>query len=76
MTNLAESLRLIAILIAPVMTQSPVKMFEQLGLDWKNDDQKKLDFGGFDWNIKVTEKPTPIFHDLKMMLKLSTLRKK
>lgn len=61
MTNLAESLRLIAILIAPVMTQSPVKMFEQLGLDWKNDDQKKLDFGGFDWNIKVTEKPTPIF---------------
>ena len=65
MTNLAESLRLIAILIAPVMTQSPVKMFEQLGLDWKNDDQKKLDFGGFDWNIKVTEKPTPIFPRLK-----------
>lgn len=65
MTNLAESLRLIAILIAPVMTQSPVKMFEQLGLDWNNDDQKKLDFGGFDWNIKVTEKPTPIFPRLK-----------
>src|SRR5699024_5373186 len=53
------------ILIAPVMTQSPVQMFEQLGLDWKNDDQKKLDFGGFDWNIKVTEKPTPIFPRLK-----------
>lgn len=65
MSNLAESLRLVAILIAPVMTQSPVKMFEQLGLDWNNEEQKKLEFGGFDWNVKVTEKPTPIFPRLK-----------
>lgn len=47
------------------MTQSPVKMFEQLGLDWNNEDQKKLEFGAFDWNVKVTEKPTPIFPRLK-----------
>jgi len=65
MSNLAESLRLVAILIAPVMTQSPVKMFEQLGLDWNNEEQKKIEFGGFDWNVKVTEKPTPIFPRLK-----------
>ena len=65
MSNLDESLRLVAILIAPVMTQSPVKMFEQLGLDWNNEEQKKLEFGGFDWNVKVTEKPTPIFPRLK-----------
>ncbi|MDK8392830.1 methionine--tRNA ligase, partial [Lactobacillus gasseri] len=65
MSNLAESLRLVAILIAPVMTQSPVKMFNQLGLDWNKEAQKKLEFGAFDWDIKVTEKPTPIFPRLK-----------
>ncbi len=65
MTNLAESLRLVAVLISPIMTESPVKMFKQLGLDWNNDDQKALEFGGFDWDIKVIEKPTPIFPRLK-----------
>ncbi len=65
MTNLAESLRLVAVLISPIMTESPVKMFKQLGLDWNNDDQKALEFGGFDWDVKVIEKPTPIFPRLK-----------
>jgi len=53
---LAESLRLVAVLISPIMTESPVKMFKQLGLDWNNDDQKVLEFGGFDWDVKVIEK--------------------
>lgn len=65
MTNLAESLRLVAVLISPIMTESPVKMFKQLGLDWNNDDQKVLEFGGFDWDVKVIEKSTPIFPRLK-----------
>lgn len=65
MTNLAESLRLVAVLISPIMTESPVKMFKQLGLDWNNDDQKALEFGGFDWDVKVIEKPIPIFPRLK-----------
>lgn len=65
MSNLAESLRLVAVLISPIMTESPVKMFNQLGLDFNNEEQKDLSFGGFDWNVKVTEKPTPIFPRLK-----------
>lgn len=65
MSNLAESLRLVAILISQIMTESPIKMFKQLGLDFANEDQKKLEFGGFGWKVKVIEKPIPIFPRLK-----------
>ncbi|WEV36706.1 methionine--tRNA ligase [Lactobacillus sp. ESL0677] len=65
MSNLAESLRIVALLIAPIMTRTPVEMFKQLGLDWQNDDQKKLAFGDYAWDVKVTEKPTPIYPRLK-----------
>ncbi|AUI72806.1 methionine--tRNA ligase [Companilactobacillus alimentarius DSM 20249] len=57
--HLAESLRLIALLISPVMTQSPVKIFNQLGLDYKED--KSLDFGDTVVGKTVTSKPEPIF---------------
>ena len=33
MIHLAESLRIVAILLQPVMTETPGKIFEQLGLD-------------------------------------------
>lgn len=65
MSNLAESLRIVALLIAPIMTRTPVEMFRQLGLDWENADQKKLAFGDCAWDVKVTEKPTPIYPRLK-----------
>ncbi|MCI1466969.1 MAG: methionine--tRNA ligase [Lactobacillus sp.] len=65
MTNLAESLRLIAIMIAPIMTETPVKMFEQLGLDWQKTAQHELKFGGFAWGVKTVDKPAPIFPRLK-----------
>ncbi|WEV50831.1 methionine--tRNA ligase [Lactobacillus sp. ESL0731] len=65
MSNLAESLRIVALLIAPIMTRTPVEMFKQLGLDWENADQKKLAFGDYAWGVKVTEKPTPIYPRLK-----------
>ena len=65
MSNLAESLRLIAIMIEPVMTETAPKMFEQLGLNWNDEDQRGLSFGDFDWNVKVIAKPTPIFPRLK-----------
>ncbi|WEV38430.1 methionine--tRNA ligase [Lactobacillus sp. ESL0680] len=65
MSNLAESLRIVALLIAPIMTRTPVEMFRQLGLDWENADQKKLAFGDCVWDVKVTEKPTPIYPRLK-----------
>ncbi|WEV40080.1 methionine--tRNA ligase [Lactobacillus sp. ESL0681] len=65
MSNLAESLRLVALLIAPIMTRTPVEMFKQLGLDWNNAEQKVLAFGNFAWNVQVTDKPTPIYPRLK-----------
>ena len=65
MSNLAESLRLIAIMIEPVMTETAPKMFEQLGLNWDDEDQRGLSFGDFAWDTKVIEKPTPIFPRLK-----------
>lgn len=65
MSNLAESLRLIAIMIYPVMTETTPKMFEQLGLNWDDEDQKNLAFNDFGWNTKVVEKPKPIFPRLK-----------
>lgn len=65
MSNLAESLRLVAIMIAPVMTETPAKMFAQLGLDWEDESQKDLNFGGFAWDVNVVAKPTPIFPRLK-----------
>ena len=65
MSNLAESLRLIAIMIYPVMTETAPKMFEQLGLNWDDEDQKNLAFNDFGWNTKVIEKPKPIFPRLK-----------
>lgn len=65
MSNLAEVLRLVAILIHPIMTQSPIKMFKQLGLNWNNADQKVLAFGKYGWANKVIAKPEPIFPRLK-----------
>ncbi|MDO4912691.1 MAG: methionine--tRNA ligase [Lactobacillus sp.] len=62
MTNLAESLRVIALLIAPVMTETPVEMFRQLGLP---EDAKTLEFGAYAWNSKVISDPKPIFPRLK-----------
>ena len=65
MSNLAESLRIIALLIAPIMTRTPVEMFRQLGLDWDNSEQKQLGFGNFAWNVKVISDPKPIYPRLK-----------
>lgn len=65
MTNLAESLRLVALLISPVMTESPVKMFNQLGLSMDDSKATELAWESYGWNSKVVEKPTPIFPRLK-----------
>ena len=65
MSNLAESLRLVALLIRPVMTESPAKIFAQLGLALDNEEANVLEWGAYSWDNKVTEKPTPIFPRLK-----------
>lgn len=74
LSNLAESLRLIAILISPIMTKSPVEIFKQLGLDWQNKEQKQLAFGAFDWGVKVTPKPKPIFPRLKTAVEVKYIK--
>ncbi len=56
-----ESLRIIAILIQPVMTQSPAKIFGQLGLDPATMELQGLHFGEIPAGTKVVEKGTPIF---------------
>jgi len=61
MSNLAESLRIIALLIAPIMTRTPVEMFRQLGLDWQSDEHKQLEFGNCTWDAQVISDPKPIF---------------
>lgn len=65
MTNLAESLRLVALLIRPIMTESPVKMFKQLGLSLDDEKATTLEWGAYGWNSKVTADPKPIFPRLK-----------
>ncbi|MBP2057338.1 methionyl-tRNA synthetase [Lactobacillus colini] len=65
MTNLAESLRLVALLIRPIMTESPVKMFKQLGLSLDDEQATSLQWGAYGWNSKVTADPKPIFPRLK-----------
>lgn len=62
MVHLAEVLRMVAILLTPFMTQSPAKIFEQLGLDFEAAAQwDKFDFGQFLAGTTVVKKGTPIF---------------
>ncbi|WP_125705857.1 methionine--tRNA ligase [Lacticaseibacillus daqingensis] len=61
MGHLAESLRLIALLIQPVMTHAPKQIFGQLGLDAALDEQETLEWGHLPAGNKIVEKGTPIF---------------
>ncbi len=47
MVHLAESLRIVAILLQPVMTETPANIFQQLGLASVAMDLKDLRFGEF-----------------------------
>lgn len=61
MGHLAESLRIIALLIQPVMTHAPKQMFEQLGMDPAIDEQETLAWGHLPAGNKIAEQGTPIF---------------
>lgn len=62
MVHLAEVLRITAILLSPFLTQSPAKIFEQLGLDFEKQGQwENLVFGKFPAGTNVVKKGTPIF---------------
>jgi len=66
MIHLAESLRIVALLLQPVMTETPAKIFEQLGLKQMATSLTDLRFGEFPAETKVVEKGTPIFPRLDM----------
>ena len=63
MANLVETLRIIAILINPVMSQTAEKIFNQLGIN--KEEYKQYDtinkFGKVTKGIKVIEKGEPLF---------------
>ncbi|WP_353989812.1 methionine--tRNA ligase [Pediococcus argentinicus] len=61
MNHLAESLRIIAILIQPIMTKAPTEIFNQLGLNTNQMGMEDAVFGTIPANTKVVEKGTPIF---------------
>ncbi|MFD1430018.1 MULTISPECIES: methionine--tRNA ligase [Lacticaseibacillus] len=61
MGHLAESLRLIALLVQPIMTHAPRQMFGQLGLDDQDEAQETLEWGHLPAGNKVAEQGTPIF---------------
>ena len=66
LAHLAESLRIVALLLQPVMTHAPRDMFAQLGLDFDQVAQRELVYGTFLANIQVVAKGTPIFPRLDL----------
>lgn len=75
MVHLAESLRIAAILLQPIMTETPARIFSQLGLDSAMD-LKDLHFGEFPSETKVTVKGTPIFPRLDMEVEVDYIKQK
>ncbi|MHC5249929.1 methionine--tRNA ligase [Enterococcus sp. LJL90] len=76
MVHLAESLRIVAILLQPIMTEAPKQIFEQLGLDESNMNLQGLHFGEFPADTKVVSKGTPIFPRLEVEVEVEYIQNK
>ncbi|OQO79468.1 methionine--tRNA ligase [Enterococcus gallinarum] len=76
MVHLAESLRIVAILLQPIMTETPENIFHQLGLTSEAMDLKDLRFGEFPSDTKVVAKGTPIFPRLELETEVAYIQKK
>ncbi|KAF1296447.1 methionine--tRNA ligase [Enterococcus sp. JM4C] len=76
MIHLAESLRIVAILLQPIMTETPAKIFAQLGLNSEEMNLQGLHFGEFPSDTKVTTKGTPIFPRLELEAEVTYIQKK
>lgn len=61
MAHLASSLRVVAILLQPVLTNTPKAIFEQLGLSESNLQIADLSFDALPTGGRVVEKGQPIF---------------
>ncbi|MGY3765688.1 methionine--tRNA ligase [Vagococcus vulneris] len=66
MVHLAESLRISAILLQPIMTETPKAVFSQLGLSDDTVSMLDIRFGDFPSDTKVVAKGTPIFPRLEV----------
>lgn len=61
LAHLAESLRITALMIQPIMPAAPKEMFKQLGLDFDDAAHQDLTFGQAPADITVVAKGQPIF---------------
>lgn len=66
MIHLAESLRIVAILIEPVMPVTSKEILEQLGLNMSTFDMCDIHFGEFPSDVQVISKGQPLFPRLDM----------
>ncbi|MFD1670540.1 methionine--tRNA ligase [Agrilactobacillus yilanensis] len=76
LAHLAESLRVTALMIQPIMPAAPKEMFSQLGLDFENDAHQDLTFGQAPANIKVVAKGEPIFPRLDVEEEVAYIKAK
>ncbi|MGX7060254.1 methionine--tRNA ligase [Vagococcus humatus] len=76
LVHLAESLRISAILLQPILTRTPGKIFEQLGLETEAVSMEAIHFGEFPQNIKVTSKGKPIFPRLDVEEEVAYIQEK
>lgn len=74
MAHLAESLRLIALLIQPVMTHAPKQIFGQLGFDDQDEAQETLEWGHLPSGAQVVAKGTPIFPRLDAEVEVNWIK--
>jgi methionyl-tRNA synthetase len=75
LAHLAESLRLVAVLVAPVMTHTPKEMFAQLGLASADPAvADKPEWGAFPAGITVTDHAEPIFPRLDAEVEVNYIK--
>ena len=74
MAHLAEALRLIALLIEPIMMETSHKIFNQLGLNFKDVTTHKLVYGEFPADTKVMSNVSPIFPRLNFDKEVSYIK--
>ncbi|MCI1902998.1 MAG: methionine--tRNA ligase [Enterococcaceae bacterium] len=74
MIHLAESLRIVAILLQPIMTETPAKIFHQLGLAEEGMQLTGVRFGDFPEDTKVISKGKPIFPRLDVEEEVEYIR--
>ncbi|HCM89561.1 MULTISPECIES: methionine--tRNA ligase [Vagococcus] len=74
MVHLAESLRISAILLQPVLTEAPKEILRQLGLGEETLSMLDIRFGDFPKDTKVISKGTPIFPRLDMEVEVAYIK--